>query len=121
MSFGMPICCQRTVAVNYVTVNYVTKRIPVAFSSKEYLWHFRPNPRYCHVTFMDRSKKDAKSFKWPTKPDTLWVCFEDILCLVKDPVPTGRFGRTFELDEEDAGLIVDLFNTILTGSVDLTD
>jgi hypothetical protein len=33
----------------------------------------------CLVTFMDRSTKLKKSFKWPHTPDELWVKFEAIL------------------------------------------
>ena len=51
----------------------------------------------CFVSFLHPSGP-ARSFVWPSKKDSCWIVYSDVLCIIK--VPCTRNGRTYTIEEQ---------------------
>lgn len=61
-----------------------------------------------HIDFMVQSGK-VRKFRWPNKPDRVWVEKRDILRIIDPPRATGKGGRMYEVSEEVLHFM-DIFN-----------
>lgn len=50
------------------------------------------------ISFMETKKE---KLQWPKKKDILWIPSKDVLFVVAEPMPIGRSGRMFELQQQD--------------------
>ncbi|KAH3696304.1 hypothetical protein DPMN_083769 [Dreissena polymorpha] len=48
-----------------------------------------------------KGKGSIKLFKWPTKPDVIWVDLEQFICVIEEPVACGKTKRQFNLQDKD--------------------
>ena len=60
-----------------------------------------------HVRFMEHTRK---LLRWPSREDKLWVNISDVICFVKEPVPSGKSKRNYSLDTEDLATVTSLFH-----------
>ena len=51
-------------------------------------------------------------FQWPTRPDGIWVCDEDILCKVSTPLASGKSKRMLVLQDGDFERVEQLFDQV---------
>ena len=58
------------------------------------------------VNFMEKAKS---LYRWPRRQDKIWVMYNDVLCIVSEPLPTCKSKRTFSVTADDVILIKDLF------------
>ncbi|XP_013401704.1 uncharacterized protein LOC106167464 [Lingula anatina] len=58
------------------------------------------------ISFMEKTKDN---YKWPTSPDIIWVPYENILCKVSDPEPSGKTKRMFKFSKQDVRLVESKF------------
>lgn len=62
------------------------------------------------VEFLTKSRlRGTFTFKYPTRPDIMWVYRENILCKVDEPAPNGKNGRTFSLTNDTIDKIEKIF------------
>ncbi|WAR17258.1 hypothetical protein MAR_031852 [Mya arenaria] len=59
------------------------------------------------ITFLEKRKK---MFQWPTRPDEIWVNYDDILCKVSTPVASGKSKRMLVLPDNDFERVERLFD-----------
>jgi hypothetical protein len=62
--------------------------------------------RECEINFMIKTKN---MFKWPERPDQIWVKQSSILCNLHPLVPSGKTCRTFKLATGDREVIEEKF------------
>jgi hypothetical protein len=55
------------------------------------------------INFMTSAKNN---FKWPAKPDRLWLDVSDILCKIAKPTSCGKSNRTFKISESDRVMLM---------------
>ena len=65
------------------------------------------------ISFMEKTSTRPVSFKWPTTADEIWVCFDNVLGVIETPTPRGRSKRHYQLNQETADMIPDLFKSWL--------
>lgn len=56
------------------------------------------NESYAVVSAMERS--GLSGWKWPQEPDKLEYTFEDIIQIIKPPIPSGSRHSQFQFSEE---------------------
>ena len=58
-----------------------------------------------NISFMERLKTKGEQselkYKWPNSSDELWVKFEDIVSVVKEPIPIGSSKRGYQISVDD--------------------
>ena len=54
---------------------------------------------------IDFMKKAKKMYRWPARPDTLWLPVSEVLCKIKEPTPSGKFKRCFSINTKDVEVI----------------
>ena len=62
------------------------------------------------ITIMERTrgKGTVPLLKWPSKPDEIWVDFDNIICSIEDLLPYGKTRRQFKLTEKDQAIYANL-------------
>lgn len=50
-------------------------------------------------------KRKKIMFQWPNTEDIIWLCLKDILCKIKDPVPSGKSARFYRINGDDLSKI----------------
>ena len=58
------------------------------------------------VSFMEQARN---MYRWPKRPDILWLKFSCILCSVQEPQPSGKSQRMVKLTKADTALIESKF------------
>jgi len=86
------ICVGNFVAVKYNSNVYVGKVEEI--DDDEYF-----------ITFMESFGSIQGTYRWPLRPDELWVIAEDVLCKLMHPVPTGKSCRAFKLCPADVEFV----------------
>lgn len=59
------------------------------------------------ISFLEKKKQ---LLQWPSREDIVWINFQDIICQVMKPVPTGKCQRMFRLVPGDKEKIERAFN-----------
>lgn len=62
--------------------------------------------------FVNFYEKAKNHFRWPSRPDRLWIKYQDVLCTVADPQPTRKSKRHFSITREDQQIIEDRFKSV---------
>ena len=52
-------------------------------------------------------EKKKKLYRWPSKPDEIWVDADKIVCNIDEPKPTGKSSRLFKLSSESQAKITE--------------
>ena len=72
-----------------------------------------PDEEEVEVSFMKKiTMKGNLQFKWPERPDQLWVAKTDMLCQIQKPIPIGKSSRTnksFQIIDSDLASVTFLF------------
>ena len=89
------------------------KRFHVRYDNKVYIGKVVETDlldKDARITFMERTrgKGTVPLLKWPSKPDEIWVDFDNIICLIEDALPYGRTRRQFKLTEKDLSIFANL-------------
>ena len=50
------------------------------------------------VNFMEKTKN---LYRWPSRKDELWIPYQDILCEIVPPKPSGKSARNLVLSKDD--------------------
>lgn len=62
-----------------------------------------------YVNFMVQClKNNVLNYRWPTIPDELWMDSTHVLAKMSPPIPSGRYQRTFTLNEVDRATVAAL-------------
>lgn len=61
------------------------------------------------ITFLQKRKR---MFQWPTRPDEIWVNYEDILCKVSTPLASGKSKRMLVLRDGDFERVEQVFDQV---------
>ena len=56
------------------------------------------------ISFMEKKKN---LYRWPSKPDEIWVDADKIVCKIDEPKPTGKSSRLFKLAIESQAKITE--------------
>ena len=48
------------------------------------------------MSFMEKTRTQPVSFKWPLTPDKIWVAFDKILGIIEQPSSHGRSNHLFQ-------------------------
>ncbi|XP_061183299.1 uncharacterized protein LOC133191568 [Saccostrea echinata] len=56
------------------------------------------------ISFMEKRKE---LYRWPGKPDKLWVSADKIICIIDEPIPTGKYGGLHKLSNENQSKIAE--------------
>ena len=84
--------------------------VAVRYSTKVYVGKVTEiDEEEINVTFMESFGNVEGCYRWPTRPDELWVVGKDILATLTSPAPTGRSQRAFRLCPLDAEIISHLY------------
>jgi hypothetical protein len=59
--------------------------------------------------FLEKSGKYGKAYKWPTRPDKIWIPRTDILTVLQEPRPAGKTKRMYQMVE----CFINIFNVFL--------
>jgi hypothetical protein len=59
------------------------------------------------ISFLEKKRQ---LLQWPSREDIVWINFQDIICQVMKPVPTGKCQRMFKLVPGDKEKIERTFN-----------
>lgn len=74
----------------------ITKYLPRCYVGK--VLNVDPNDREIDISFME-NKQDT--FQWPGHGDVFWILSKDVLCIVAEPLLSGRL---LQLRTEDKGI-----------------
>ena len=58
---------------------------------------YDPSDQEYFVSFMVEAKN---SFKWPDKPDTVWITADAILMAIDEPIGIGKIRNMFKFRQE---------------------
>ncbi|XP_048245740.1 uncharacterized protein LOC124116006 [Haliotis rufescens] len=62
------------------------------------------------ITFMEKTQDKGKTYKWPSRPDEIWIEFDDVLCFIDEPVAIGKTRRQYNLRISAEGQLIKLSN-----------
>jgi hypothetical protein len=65
-----------------------------------FLIHYKDDNEV-EVNFLEKSGKYGKEYKWPTRPDKIWIPKTDILTVLQEPRPVGKTKRMYQMDQRD--------------------
>ncbi|XP_048256959.1 uncharacterized protein LOC125382708 [Haliotis rufescens] len=60
-------------------------------------------------TFMEKTQDKGKTYKWPSRPDEIWIEFDDVLCFIDEPVAIGKTRRQYNVAARDVARIEKAF------------
>ena len=63
-----------------------------------------------NINFMVAGKN---SFKWPAKPDQIWIPSSDVLCSLDEPIKQGKTRNMFKFSGRDLEKVRNLFDRLL--------
>ena len=64
------------------------------------------------VNFLEKSGKYGKAYKWPTRPDKIWIPRTDILTVLQEPRPVGKTKRMYQMDQTDIENVEKIFDQL---------
>ncbi|KAL3880396.1 hypothetical protein ACJMK2_032640 [Sinanodonta woodiana] len=70
---------------------------------------YQVNTYEYNINFMVAGKN---SFKWPAKPDKIWIPSSDVLCSLDKPIKQGKTRNMFKFSGRDLEKVRNLFNRL---------